>query len=610
MNKQMRGFTKATHVEDAPAKGVRIAVIKRLGGYLWQYRALVLLILLIMLASNLMALAAPKLSGLAINALSLGTGNVDFDRVVFFGIAMALCYIFSALLAFVLSVMMTTLSKKIVYTMRRQVFDKLTELPVSFFDSHATGDIISHISYDIDVINVSLSHDLLQVLTSVITVVGSLIMMISIAPILISVFCLTVPASVFFAIWKTKRTRPLFRKRSMSLGALNGYAEEMLSGHRTVKAYGREQMYIDRFDEKNTRAVDDYYAADRQGAILGPTVNFINNISISLVAMLGGIFYMLTVSRGDALPIFFRIGIGDVGSFIQYSRKFSGPINEFANILHDLQSACAAAERVFKILDESPEKPDAEGSHDLVVTKGKVTLDGIRFGYVPNKTVIHELSLEVAAGSSVAIVGPTGSGKTTIINLLMRFYDPDEGKICIDDQDITQVTRDSLRRAFAMVLQDTWLFCGSIHDNIVYGKQSATREDVIRVAKAAKIHRYIESLPNGYDTMLTDDGINISKGQKQLITIARAMLSDSPILILDEATSNVDSRTEIRIREAMDRLMENRTCFIIAHRLSTIQNADRILVFKDGRVIEQGKHDELMQAGSFYASLYNSQFDK
>ncbi len=606
----MRGYTKATHVEDAPAKGVRIAVLKRLGGYLWQYKWLVLIVLIMTFASNAMALAAPKLSGLAINALSLGTGNVDFDRVVFFCVCMALCYVFSAILSFILSVLMTTLSKKIVYTMRRQVFDKLTELPVSFFDTHATGDIISHISYDIDVVNVSLSHDLLQVLTSVITVVGSLFMMISIAPILITVFFFTVPASILFAAWKTKRTRPLFRMRSMSLGALNGYAEEMLSGHRTVKAYGREQVYIDRFDEKNETAVTHYYNAEKQGAVLGPTVNFINNISISLVAMLGGIFYMLTVSRGEALPMIFRIGIGDVGSFIQYSRKFSGPINEFANILHDLQSACAAAERVFKILDEQPEKPDEAGAPELRLTRGEVDIEHVRFGYVEEKTIIHDLSLHVPAGSSVAIVGPTGSGKTTIINLLMRFYDPDAGHIRIDGQDILHVTRDSLRRAYAMVLQDTWLFCGSIHDNIVYGKPNATREDAIKAAKAAKIHRYIESLPQGYDTILTDDGINISKGQKQLITIARAMLSDAPILILDEATSNVDSRTEIQIREAMDRLMKNRTCFIIAHRLSTIQNADRILVFKDGYVLEQGKHDELMKQGGFYASLYNSQFDK
>jgi ATP-binding cassette subfamily B protein len=494
--------------------------------------------------------------------------------------------------------------------MRKQVFDKLTELPVSFFDTHATGDIISHISYDIDVVNVSLSHDLLQVLTSIVTVVGSLIMMIAIAPALIVVFVFTVPASMLFAKWRTARTRPLFRKRSLSLGLLNGYAEEMLSGHKTIKAYGREEVILARFDEKNKEAVDAYYKADLQGSFMGPTVNFINNLSISLVAMLGGIFYMLTMTRGAALPLFFHIGLGDVGSFIQYSRKFSGPINEFANILHDLQSACAAAERVFRILDEAPEKPDATDAEALEFVRGNVSFEHVRFGYTPEKTVIHDFTLQVNKGNTIAIVGPTGAGKTTVINLLMRFYDADSGVIRIDGKDICRVTRESLRKAYTMVLQETWLFCGTIFENITYGKENATREEVIRAAKAARIHSYIESLKDGYDTVLTDDGTSISKGQKQLITIARAMLSDAPLLILDEATSNVDSRTEIQIQEAMNSLMENRTCFVIAHRLSTIQNADKILVVKDGNVIEQGNHGELMQTGGFYATLYNSQFSK
>ncbi|MBO5306075.1 MAG: ABC transporter ATP-binding protein [Clostridia bacterium] len=606
----MRGFVKATHAEDAPAKNVRAAVIRRLGGYLWRYKFFVLLILLMMLASNLMALAAPMLSGKAINLLADGEGTVDLPSVAYYCILMALCYIFSALLSYLLAIMTTTLSKKIVYTMRKQVFDKLMELPVSFFDTHAKGDIISHISYDIDVVNVSLSHDLLQVLTSLVTVVGSLVMMISIAPVLIVIFLFTVPASILFAKWKTKRARPLFKKRSQSLGHLNGYAEEMLSGHKTVKAYGREDIILSRFDQKNEEAVNAYYKADLQGAYMGPVVNFINNLSISLVAMLGGIFYMLTVTQGPALPVIFRISLGDIGSFIQYSRKFSGPINEFANILHDLQSACAAAERVFHILDEAPEKPDDADAEELRLVRGNLSIEHIRFGYVPKKTIIENLDLEVKAGETIAIVGPTGAGKTTVINLLMRFYDADSGTIRIDGKDICRVTRDSLRKAYTMVLQDTWLFYGTIFENITYGKENATREEVVRAAKAARIHSYIESLPKGYDTILSDDGTSISKGQKQLITIARAMLSDAPLLILDEATSNVDSRTEIQIQEAMNSLMQNRTCFVIAHRLSTVQNADKILVFKDGNVIEQGHHNELMQKGGFYASLYNSQFAK
>ena len=608
MNKQTRGFAKATHAEEMLSKTARSAVISRLCKYLLRYKYLVLLILVMMLTSNFLALAAPMLSGKAINALSGGAGTVDLGTVTTYCILMLLCYVISAVFSYVLTVLTTVLGKKIVYTMRKQVFDKLTELPVSFFDTHATGDIISHISYDIDVVNVSLSHDLLTILTSLVTVIGSLIMMISIAPALLIVFVFTVPASIGFAKWKTTHTRPLFRKRSMALGALNGYAEEMLSGHKTIMAYGREDVIISRFDEKNDYAVNAYYKAELQGAYMGPLINFINNLSLSLVAMLGGIFYMLTATRGAALPLFFHIGLGDVGAFMQYSRKFSGPINEFANILHELQSACAAAERVFRILDEPAEKADSADAVTLENVKGNVKIQNVSFGYVPEKTVIHDLSLDVKAGSTVAIVGPTGAGKTTIINLLMRFYDADKGTIRIDGKDICHVTRESLRRAYTMVLQETWLFHGTIFENITYGKKDATYEDAVKAAKAAKIHTFIESLPDGYDTLLTDDGTGISKGQKQLITIARAMLSDAPILILDEATSNVDSRTEVNIQSAMNALMKNRTCFVIAHRLSTIQNADTILVFKQGEVIEQGTHDELLQLNGFYASLYNSQF--
>ena len=587
-----------------------MAVIKRFGKYMLEHKLLVFSALVIMLVSNLLALAAPKLSGIAIDAIELGAGKVDIDRVITFCALMTVCYVLSAALSYLLAFIMTTLSKRIVYTMRKQVFNRLTELPVNYFDTHATGDIISHISYDIDVVNASISHDLLQIMTSIVTVVGSLIMMASIAPILISVFLFTVPASIIFAKWKTNRTRPLFRARSAKLGELNGYAEEMLSGHKSIKAYNRESEIISRFDEKNESAVTAYYNAEYQSAMMGPTVNFINNISISLVAMLGGIFLMLTTKLGSALPFIFRIGLGDISAFVQYSRKFSGPINEFANILHEIQSACAAAERVFRIIDEPTEKPDEENAIELDNAEGYVDIKNVKFGYVPEKTVIKDLSLNVPKGHTVAIVGPTGAGKTTIINLLMRFYDIDSGDIRVDGNDIYFIKRDSLRRAYTMVLQETWLFYGTIFENITYGKENATMEDAVRVAKAAKIHSYIESLPDGYNTLLSDDGVNISKGQKQLITIARAMLADSPILILDEATSNVDSRTEIKIQEAMRSLMENRTCFIIAHRLSTVQNADIILVFKDGNVIEQGNHDQLMRLGGFYASLYNSQFAK
>lgn len=608
MNNAMRRIK--SYSEAPQTKGARMAVIKRISTYMLKHKLLVLSAIAVMLTSNILALAAPKLSGIAIDAIELGAGRVDLDTVTLYCALMVGCYAISAAMSYLLAFIMTTLSKKIVYRMRKQVFDRLMELPVNFFDTHATGDIISHISYDIDVVNASVSHDLLQIMTSIITVVGSLAMMISIAPILITVFLFTVPASIIFAKWKTGKTRPLFRLRSAKLGELNGYAEEMLSGHKSIKAYDREGEIISRFDTKNDDAVTACYNAEYQSAMMGPMVNYINNISISLVTMLGGIFLMLTTKLGSALPFIFRIGLGDISAFVQYSRKFSGPINEFANILHEIQSACAAAERVFRIIDEPTEKPDSENAIELENAEGRVDIDSVKFGYVPEKTIIKNLSLSVPKGSTVAIVGPTGAGKTTIINLLMRFYDVDSGSIMIDGTDIYEIKRDSLRKAYTMVLQETWLFYGTIFENITYGKKDATMEDAVRVAKAAKIHTYIKSLPDGYNTLLSDDGVNISKGQKQLITIARAMLADSPVLILDEATSNVDSRTEIKIQEAMHSLMENRTCFVIAHRLSTVKNADMILVFKDGNVIEQGNHDELMGLGGFYASLYNSQFAK
>jgi len=608
LNRAMRNIR--SFAEKPQTRGARIAVIKRLGKYMLQHKLLVATALIVMLTSNLLALAAPMFSGKAINAIKPGAGQVDMDTVLHYALLMAICYIISAILSYALAILMTVLSRKIVYTMRKQVFDHLMEMPVGFFDTHATGDIISHISYDIDMVNASLSHDLLQILSSVVTVLGSLIMMITIAPVLIIVFVFTVPASILFTKWRTKKMHPLYRARSSKLGELNGYAEEMLSGQKTIKAYNREKEVLSRFDEKNLIAVNTYFDVEYQSALMGPTVNFINNISISLVTMLGGIFFMLTETMGDALPLIFMIQLGDVASFVQYSRKFSGPINEFANIMHELQSACAAAERVFNIIDEPAEKADDPDAESLDRAVGNVKIDGVRFGYVPEKTVIKNLDLNVKAGQTVAIVGPTGAGKTTIINLLMRFYDVDSGTIRIDGHDICHLKRDDLRRAYTMVLQETWLFYGTIFENITYGKENATREEVIAAAKAAKIHSYIEHLPEGYDTILSDDGVNISKGQKQLITIARAMLADAPILILDEATSNVDSRTEIKIQEAMYSLMENRTCFVIAHRLSTIKNADIILVFKDGNVIEQGNHNELIEKGGFYATLYNSQFDK
>lgn len=587
----------------------RRGVLLRVCKYLFAHKWLLALAFFLMVTSNVLALVGPYLSGKALDAIELGTGSVDIDTVIKYCILMAVVYIVSGVLSYLLAVLMVHISQKITYSMRKELFDHLTELPIGYFDTHQTGDTVSHISYDIDTVNASLSNDLLQICASIITVVGSFVMMVKISPVLLSVFLFTVPVSIIFTRYKTIHIRPYFRRRSAKLGELNGYAEEMLSGQKAIRVYGREDVITGRFDVKNGEACDAYYDADYHGAVIGPAVNFINNLSISFITMLGGILYMLTLIMGASLHPMLRVALSDVGTFVQYSRKFAGPINEFANILSEIQSATSAAERVFNLMDEAPEPLDAEDAVVLSDVQGKVDIDHVYFGYVPGKTIIKDFNLNCKPGSTIAIVGPTGAGKTTVINLLMRFYDIDRGAIYVDGNEIRQVTRDSLRLSYTMVLQETWLFCGTVYENIAYGRIGATREEVIAAAKAARIHSYIETLPDGYNTVLSDDGVNISKGQKQLLTIARAMLSDSPMLILDEATSNVDSRTEILIGEAMNELMKGRTCFVIAHRLSTIQNADRILVIRNGNIEEQGTHDELMRAKGFYASLYNAQFE-
>ena len=582
-------------------------IFLRLSKYVLQQWPLFVVAVLFTLGSNQLSLLGPKYSGAAIDAIELSTG-VDFPTV-WQNIAYMLgCYVVSALLSYVLSVIMIQLSQRITYKMRKQVFEKLTTLPVSFFDTHATGDIISHLSYDIDTINSTLSHDLIQIMTSIYTVVGSLVFMWRISRPMILIFALTVPVSLLFTRYRSKKVRPLFSKRAKKYGELNGFAEEMLTGSRTISAYGRQEVIAERFNKINDEAMDAYYKAEYNAALLFPTINLINNISLSLVAVIGGILYMYSQNGTILAASAFFITLGGVAQFVQYSRKFAGPINEFSNILHEIQSAFSAAERVFAILDEEPEKADTENAKDLKEVCGDVVLDDVTFGYTEDKIVLKNVSVNAKKGQTVAIVGPTGAGKTTIINLLMRFYDHQSGQIRIDGVPSVEIKRSDLRLAFNMVLQDTWLFCGTIYDNIVYGREDATPEEVYAAAKFARIDTFINSLPDGYDTVLSDDGVNISKGQKQLITIARAFLSKAPILILDEATSNVDSRTEIQIQNAMTALMENKTCFIIAHRLSTVQNADTILVVKDGRIIEQGNHEELLKKGGFYHGLYHSQF--
>ena len=575
----------------------RRAVLLRLGKYFFRYKFTSLIIVILMLASNLLALLGPMLSGAAINAIDLETG-VDFETVIKYCILMAIFYAGSSLLSYILSVMMIRLSQKIIRRMRQDVFDKLMTLPVGYFDRLQAGDIINRISYDIDTVNASLSNDILQAATGIITVVGSFIGMLLISPTLLAVFVITVPVSIWITITRSRSVRPLFRKRSAGLAALNGFSEEMLSGLKTIRAYGREPQIRDKFGEKNRQAVDAYYAADYYGSLIGPAVNFVNNLGMVLISTVGSLLYL-----------FGRIRIGDVSSFLLYSRRFSGPINEFANIMGEIQSALAAAERVFGVLDAAPEALDAPEASELTDVKGNVAFDHVTFGYDPDAPVIHDLSFTADSGKTIAIVGPTGAGKTTLVNLLMRFYDPQSGEITIDGKEIRTVTRKSLRAAFSMVLQDTWLFEGTVFENIAYGKEDASIDEVRSAAEKAHISDYIESLPDGYDTRITDGGVNLSKGQKQLMTIARAMLSSAKMLILDEATSNVDTRTELVIRDAMLRLMSGKTCFVIAHRLSTIRNADLILVVRDGDIVERGRHEELLERGGFYSEIYRAQFE-
>ena len=573
------------------------ALLLRLWKYMGRNRVLLVLALVLSLTSSLLALYGPKLSGKAINAIT-GPGNVDFDIVFHCVALMVFFYVVSSLLTYLLNVVVIRMSRAISKQMRHDIFENLTTLPVGFFDQYQTGDIISIITYDVDTVNQSLSSDVRQLLQSIVTVVVSFGMMVSIAPKLTLIFCITIPLTVFFTRWITKKVRPLFRRRSAKLGELNGFVEEMLSGQKSIRAYGREQEVLQRFDEKNNSAVDAYTTAEAFGTISGPSVMFINNTSMALVCLFGSLLFL----RGE-------IKLGDLSSFVQYSRKFSGPINELANIIAELQSAFAAAERVFMLIDAEAEPADAADAAVLTDVRGDVRLENVDFSYVEGQPIIKDLSFHAKPGSLTAIVGPTSAGKTTIINLLMRFYDVQNGTVYVDGHDIRQLTRSSLRKAYTMVLQDTWLFHGTIYDNIAYGKPDATMEDVVRAAKAAHIHSYISRLPKGYDTVLSDNGSSISKGQKQLLTIARAMLLDAHMLILDEATSNVDTRTEQQIQSAMRNLMKDKTCFVIAHRLSTIRSADHILVLDGGQVVEQGTHESLMAAGGFYRRLYESQFD-
>ncbi len=577
-------------------KSDNLSVIKRILKYIFAYKWDLLLAAVLMLSANVVGLIAPELSGRAIAGIT-SKGNVDFQTVLKYTLLMLLCYALSSLLGFILSYVMINLSRKVVYKLRKEVFEHLVDLHIDYFDKNQTGDIISRLSYDIDTVNASLANDLLQICSGVIILVGSAVMMIRISPILILASAVTIPILVFFSIYRVKKVKPLFRRRSAALGELNGYVEEMLSGQKTTSAYCKEEIMIDRFDKHNDEATDAYYQADYQGSIIGPSVAFINNITLSLITALGAILH---ITRG--------LTVANLSTFILYSRKFSGPVNEAANIVSEIQSATSAARRIFYLLDQEPEDFETNKENVLTEIRGQIELKNVNFEYVENTPVLKNISAMIPSGSKTALVGPTGGGKSTFVSLLMRFYDPKSGEILIDGKKSSDYSLDSVRSCFSMVLQETWLFGGTIADNIRYGREDATFDEIVEAAKNAKIHDFITGLPNGYDTVIDENGVNISKGQKQLLTIARAMLSNARILILDEATSNVDSRTEINLQNAMDALTAGRTSIIVAHRLSTIKNADNILVIKNGELIEQGTHDELLEKGGFYSELYSSQF--
>ena len=574
-------------------KGTLIKLYKTL----LPFKVLIIFVVVLSIFSCVLSLLGPYFCGEAINEVEKGPGMIDFSIVWKWAVMMLVSYLFSEVVYLTINLIMVSVSKKTGYILRKECFEKLHRLPVSVFDDNSAGDILSRISYDVDVVATSIQTDISQIITTIITVLGSFFMMLKISLPLSCITMVTLPVTIIYTIHIKGITRPLYSKRSEKYGEMNGFVEEMFSGEKTIQAYSYEENVSKEYAKINKEASDAYFNADVRGVTIGPTMGMMNNLSLALNGMIGSILYMFSFAT-----------LGQLSSFILYSRKFAGPINELSNIMNEIFSALSAAERIYSFLGMKEDPEDAPDAIELTSGEGRVELRDVSFSYYPEKELLHAVSFSTEKGKTLAIVGETGAGKTTIINLLMRFYRPQGGKILIDGIDSAKLTDRSLRSQFAMVLQDTWLFRGTVLENIAYGREDATREEVVEAAKKAGIHHFITTLEKGYDTVISENGGNISKGQKQLLTIARAFLSKAPVLILDEATSNVDTSTEKKVQKAMTALMKGRTAIVIAHRLSTIENADEIIVMSHGSVVEKGTHSSLLEKKGAYYNLYRSQF--